>query len=66
MENEEWNTFCYKISELGKIDLKNMHKNLKNINFVSKATIERKFNNTLKINIIEKKPVGILQKNNNY
>tara|TARA_B100001741_G_C16534853_1_gene591377 strand:- start:979 stop:1779 length:801 start_codon:yes stop_codon:yes gene_type:complete len=53
-------------SSIYKIDLKNMHKNLKNINFVSKATIERKFNNTLKINIIEKKPVGILQKNNNY
>ena len=53
-------------SSIYKIDLKNMHKKLKNINFVSKATIERKFNNTLKINIIEKKPVGILQKNNNY
>ena len=33
---------------------------------MSKATIERKFNNNLKINIIEKKTNRILQKNNNY
>ena len=55
-----------KESSLYEIDLNEIHKIIKGINFISEVTIERKFNNTLKISIIEKKPVGILQKNNNY
>tara|TARA_Y100001970_G_C13955968_1_gene710726 strand:- start:1 stop:756 length:756 start_codon:yes stop_codon:yes gene_type:complete len=53
-------------SSIYQVDLNDIYKKIKNINFVSKVNIERKFNNNLKINVIEKNPIGILQRNNEY
>ena len=53
-------------SSIYDVNLSKIYMKLKDINYVSEVNIEIKSNNKLKINIIEKTPVGILQKNNNY